>query len=177
MPRFTSRTLLALGFALVIWASAFAGIRALRRRTVTFPARRALGGDWRSALSRDFSRSACLRSVGVCAVARRGRKDDHAAVRDFCAGDRNRLDLAERSAQAALLGGRPDCAWRRRAGEHAGQGKASSGRHAARHGCHKLSAALQSIRGFHLAASSRASESDRIVRDEHHRVAHIHRLL
>ncbi|MFZ1918120.1 MAG: DMT family transporter [Terriglobales bacterium] len=28
MPRFTSRTLLALGFALVIWASAFAGIRA-----------------------------------------------------------------------------------------------------------------------------------------------------
>ena len=70
MPRFTSRTLLALGFALVIWASAFAGIRALRRRTVTFPARRALGGDWRSALSRDFSRSACLRSVGVCAAGR-----------------------------------------------------------------------------------------------------------
>ena len=28
MPRFTSRTLLALGFTLVIWASAFAGIRA-----------------------------------------------------------------------------------------------------------------------------------------------------
>jgi len=28
MPRFTSRTLLALGFALVLWASAFAGIRA-----------------------------------------------------------------------------------------------------------------------------------------------------
>ncbi len=28
MPRFTSRTLFALGFALVIWASAFAGIRA-----------------------------------------------------------------------------------------------------------------------------------------------------
>lgn len=28
MPRFTSRTLVALGFALVVWASAFAGIRA-----------------------------------------------------------------------------------------------------------------------------------------------------
>ena len=28
MPRFTSRTLLALGFTLVVWASAFAGIRA-----------------------------------------------------------------------------------------------------------------------------------------------------
>jgi drug/metabolite transporter (DMT)-like permease len=28
MPRFTARTLLALGFALVVWASAFAGIRA-----------------------------------------------------------------------------------------------------------------------------------------------------
>jgi len=28
MPRFTSRTLIALGFALVLWASAFAGIRA-----------------------------------------------------------------------------------------------------------------------------------------------------
>ena len=28
MPRFTSRTLFALGFTLVIWASAFAGIRA-----------------------------------------------------------------------------------------------------------------------------------------------------
>jgi drug/metabolite transporter (DMT)-like permease len=28
MPRFTSRTLLALGFALMLWASAFAGIRA-----------------------------------------------------------------------------------------------------------------------------------------------------
>src|ERR1039458_3694747 len=28
MPRFTSRTILALAFALVLWASAFAGIRA-----------------------------------------------------------------------------------------------------------------------------------------------------
>jgi choline-glycine betaine transporter len=28
MPRFTSRTLVALAFTLVVWASAFAGIRA-----------------------------------------------------------------------------------------------------------------------------------------------------